>query len=276
MEVTVEDSVWIATAYRCARSLFLLRRTGAEGKGVLNPKAEPAGTPRKVSKVQRSWAIEHVAVKIFPSFISNPFASSQLSQAAPCVTCNPEFRIASPVLMIGSIDTRNRTFARQKCIILSEKKAAWSLRAAPDANFCNVCPPPKSKFQIPNQANQRAEAGLVPSTSPTPPSSGHPAPRNSTLGKDSIFLTFRHCSPRRTPQRRNGAFTCGYGHVYVCSQPPLGRCCSLTWPFYLTLQCQCGRVAKDMTIQFAVYCTSSYCDHERCPNCHVSQSRQSR
>lgn len=55
--------------------------------------------------------------------------------------------------MIGLIGTRNLTLARQKCIVLSEKDAAWSLRAAPDANFCNVRTS-TAKFHFPSQANR--------------------------------------------------------------------------------------------------------------------------
>lgn len=133
--------VGIAIADRYFRSLVFLRRTGAElRETALNSKAEPSGPPCKVSKSLRTRSGEHFSL-LHPHALLLASQQPARSQAAPGVTCNSSISTASPVLMIGLIDTRNRTFARQKCIVLSEK-AAWSLRAAPDANFCNVRPPP--------------------------------------------------------------------------------------------------------------------------------------
>lgn len=179
LEGTIERIMGIAIANRYFRSFFLKKKrtTGAEGNGIEFQAESHQGPPCKVSKSLRTRSGEHFSLP-HPQTLLLASQQPALSQAAPGVTCNSSISTASPVLMIGLIDTRNRPFARQKCIVLSEK-AAWSLRAAPDANFCNVRPPPTimSKFQIPNQANRRQGWSIA---SPTPPSSGHPAPGNST------------------------------------------------------------------------------------------------
>lgn len=150
-EGTIERIMGIAIANRYFRSFFLIKK-GKQGQRetALNSKAEShQGPPCKVSKSLRTRSGEHFSL-FHPQALLLASQQPALSQAAPGVTCNSSISTASPVLMIGLIDTRNRTFARQKCIVLSEK-AAWSLRAAPDANFCNVCPPPpcpNSKFPI--------------------------------------------------------------------------------------------------------------------------------